>query len=68
MRFKTNRQLEEQYKTLLRKAFPKLIFRGITWNWCQVYDDDPFQNPKFLRINRAFISTAEKRGHPFYKH
>lgn len=68
MRTKTHRQLEEQYKKLLRRAFPLLRFKGITWNWYQVYEGDPWQNPKFLRINRAFISTAEKRKHPFYNH
>ena len=66
MRAKTNRQLEEQYKKLLQRAFPLLRFKGITWNWYEVYNEDPFGNARFLRINRAFISTAEKRHHPFY--
>ena len=68
MRAKTNGQLEQQYKRLLKRAFPRLRFCGVTWNWYEVYDDDPFSNPRFLRINRAFISTAEKRKHPFYYH
>jgi hypothetical protein len=68
MRAKTNRQLEEQYKKLLQRAFPLLRFKGITWNWYQVYESDPWQNTRFLLINRAFTSTAEKRHHPFYYH
>lgn len=68
MRAKTNGQLEEQYKKLLQRAFPRLRFKGITWNWYQVYESDPWQNTRFLLINRAFTSTAEKRHHPFYYH
>lgn len=66
MRTKTYAQLDEQYKRLLKRAFPKLRFKGITWNWDKVYEGSPFQNTTFLRINKAFISTAKKRQHPFY--
>lgn len=68
MRAKTLDSLESQYKRLLKRAFPLLRFKGITWNWSKVYDHDPFSDPKFLRIYKAFVSTAEKRNHPFYKH
>ena len=68
MRAKTNRELEQQYTRLLRQAFPRLRFDGITWNWYKVYEHDPFTDKKFLRIYKAFISTAEKRQHPFYNH
>jgi hypothetical protein len=68
MRAKTLESLESQYKRLLKRAFPLLRFKGITWNWYEVYEHDPHTDPKFLRIQRAFISTAEKRNHPFYNH
>ena len=67
MRAKTIRSLEAQYDRLLKQAFPKLKFRGITWNWYEVYNHDPFTDPRFLRINKAFTSTAVKRHHPFYE-
>ena len=66
MRAKTLSSLESQYKRLLKQAFPKLKFQGIRWNWQEVYSHDPYTDSKFLRIQRAFISTAEKRNHPFY--
>jgi len=67
MRNKTLAELEAQYKRLLVKAFPKLRFVGIRWNWYKVYKDkDPFSDPTFHRIHTAFVSTAIKRGHPFY--
>lgn len=68
MRPKTHEQLEQQYKRLLQRAFPKLRFMGITWNWHEVYNEGPYQNQTFLRIQRAFVSTAKKRQHPFYNH
>ena len=68
MRAKTLNSLESQYKRLLKQAFPLLRFKGITWNWHEVYSHDPYTDSKFLRIQRAFISTAEKRNHPFYNH
>lgn len=64
---KTPEQMELQYKRLLVQAFPKLRFRGLVWNWYKVYKDEPFQNPKFLRIYNAWRSTAEKRQHPFFQ-
>lgn len=66
MRRKSLEALEMQYKELLKRAFPKLVFKGITWNWYDVYDHDPHKDPTFLRIQTAFISTAKKRNHPFY--
>lgn len=66
MRPKTFKQLECQYKRVLKKAFPKLKFHGIKWNWSDVYQCDPRENPKFIRIYNAFRNTAKKRGHPFY--
>lgn len=68
MRAKTFENLQAQYKRLLKQAFPKLKFKGITWNWSNVYNHDPYTDPKFLRINNAFSSTAKKRSHPFYDH
>lgn len=66
MRTKSHYELEMQYKRLLKQAFPKLQFHGITWNWYKVYNSDPFDNPNFLRIYNAFRSTAKKRKHPSY--
>ena len=66
MRDKSFQELESQYKRLLQQAFPKLKFRGVTWNWYKVYNEEPSSKPNYLRINRAFISTAKKRKHPFY--
>lgn len=66
VRKKTLADLDEQYKRVLRTAFPKLRFRGVRWNWDKVYDGSPYQNPIFVKINDAFISTAKKMGHPFY--
>ncbi len=66
MRQKSLEALEMQYKQILKRAFPKLKFKGVTWNWYEVYNHDPHTNPAFLRIQKAFISTAKKRNHPFY--
>jgi hypothetical protein len=60
--------LEAQYKRVLKSAFPKLTFKGITWNWGDVYgNEDCFANPVFMRIHTAFKNAAKRRGHPFYK-
>ena len=66
MRAKTFEELETQYKRVLRIAFPKLRFAKWTWNWSAAYGGDPYDNKTFIRIHTAFISTAEKRGHPFF--
>lgn len=67
MRKKSLEELEAQYKRILVKAFPKLRFTGIGWNWYKVYDIDPYTDSVFQRISRAFVSTAKKRNHPFFK-
>lgn len=66
MRQKSLEALEMQYKQILKRAFPKLKFKGVTWNWYEVYNHNPHTDPSFLRIQKAFISTAKKRNHPFY--
>ena len=63
---KTCKELEQQYKRVLKKAFPLLKFKGMIWNWSEVYKDDPYTNSRFLLIQKAFISTAKQIGHPFY--
>ena len=66
MKNKTFKELETQYKRVLRLAFPKLRFKGILWNWDKVYDEDPYNNPTFLKIHNAFVSAAKNINHPFY--
>lgn len=59
---KTNEMIFEQYKKLLKMAFPKLrIYRDNTWNWHKVYNEDPYKNKTFLRIYNAYKSVSEKR-------
>ena len=57
---KTQGMIWEQYKRLLRKAFPKLTFRDSTWNWHKVYSEDPCENKTFLRIYNAYKHVSEK--------
>lgn len=57
---KTQEMIWEQYKRLLKKAFPKLTYRGNTWNWHKVYGEDPYENKTFLRIHNAYKHVSEK--------
>lgn len=65
---KTHTELEQQYKRVLRKAFPLLKFNNLEWNWYDVYNDNPYENKRFLRIQNAFFNAAVAIGHPFYQH
>ena len=66
MKTKTIPMLEAQYKRVLKLAFPKLTFKGITWNWDKVYNEDPYNNQTFLKIHKAFVNSAKNIHHPFY--
>lgn len=57
---KTQEMIWEQYKRLLKKAFPKLTFRGSTWNWHKVYSEDPCENKTFLHIYNAYKHVSKK--------
>ena len=65
-RKKTIEQLEQQYKRVLKKAFPKLKFKGVRWNWHEVYEGNPYENKRFVSIQNAFINDAKRLRHPFY--
>ena len=64
---KTISQMEMQYKRLIKKAFPKLKFNGMKWNWDVVYKHDPYTDVRFLRIYNAFVNVAKANNHPFYR-
>jgi len=58
---KTQEMILEQYKRLLKRAFPRLIFyRDNTWNWYKVYNEDPYTNKTFIKIFNAYKSVSNK--------
>ena len=57
---KTQKELWEQYKRLLKMAFPKIIFDHEAWNYSDAYGDNPYCNPKFMRIHQAYNRCAER--------
>ena len=55
-----------QYLRALKKAFPKLVFRGSTWNWHKVYPNEiPHKNTRFLLIANAYKNTLRKNGYGY---
>ena len=57
---KTLDMIQEQYKKLLRIAFPSVqIFPNNTWNWSEVYQEDPYKNKRFMLIYNAYKSVSE---------
>ncbi len=59
-KFKTNKEVWQQYTRLIQRAFPKVRIKAdSTWNWHDVYKTDPYTNATFVRIHNAYRNTCD---------